>query len=388
VLVARAQKRKHRGASTGGAKTKPEEAETDAADGADSSGPGTAAAEPQDAAPRPRAARDADDDGEGSAESGGEGSKKKAGRPKVVMERTAEAPEPPESRAPTSALELGVGAMALFRQLVWTSNAGLGPYSLTPGPEAGVWLEFYPGAFVTDGFGANVGLIARYDYGFGVTSTTASGSDVATKYQDFLAGLKLRMPLGMFTPNLSVAYGAQGFKLTAQQTPQDLPAMDYTFVRIGAGTRVQVTPAVAIDVAAAFLTVTNPGTAPGEVAYMTYFPRTKAYAIDAGASVALRVANAVGVRAGVDLRQYGLAFHPATGDARIVAGAVDRYIVAFAGLEVVLDGRGAGASTGGAAVGEDGEEGGGEPPPKKAKRRHGGDDDEPAKEADPSDEDS
>ena len=168
-----------------------------------------------------------------SGESGGEVSKK-ARRPKVVMEREAEPAEAPEPRAGSpSALELGVGGMALFRQLVWTSDAraaGLGPYSLTPGPEAGVWLEFYPGAFATEGFAANIGLIARYDYGFGVTSYTPGGGDVGTKYQDFLAGLKVRIPLGTFTPNFSVAYGEQGFQLTAQGTPQDLPG-DGLFLR-------------------------------------------------------------------------------------------------------------------------------------------------------------
>ncbi len=72
--------------------------------------------------------------------------------------------------------------------------AGLGPYSLTPGPETGAWLEFYPAAFGTSGFAANVGLFGRFDYGFGVATTLANGMDVATKFRDFMAGLKVRIP--------------------------------------------------------------------------------------------------------------------------------------------------------------------------------------------------
>src|SRR6185503_7244283 len=54
--------------------------------------------------------------------------------------------------------------------------AGLGPYKLTPGPETALWFEFYPAAFGTSGFAANVGLFGRFDYGFGAATTVASSS--------------------------------------------------------------------------------------------------------------------------------------------------------------------------------------------------------------------
>ena len=385
TLLARAKKRKRR-APSADADAKPEAPADSSASDDDEAGAKSSPAEVADTPP-PKAERarssTAEEGGDDSEASGGKISKSR--KSKIVMEEPAESPE---RGALAPALELGVGGMALFRQLAWTSDAraaGLGPYSLTPGPEAGVWLEFYPAAFATGGFAANIGLVARYDYGFGVTSRTASGGDVGTKYQDFLAGLKLRIPLGTFTPHLAVELGEQGFRLTAEGTPQDLPAMDYSFVRIGAGTRVQFTPEVALDVSGAFLAVTNPGSGAGQVASASYFPNTKAYAVDFGASVAMHVTGSIGARAGLDLRQYGLAFHPAAGDARIVSGAVNRYIVAFAGLEVVLDGRGA------AAGDADDDEGAAEPAPPSSKRKHRAKDDEDDdsnKDAESSDDDS
>ena len=86
---------------------------------------------------------------------------------------------PPRRRRPKaqaagrSRCKIGVGGRALFRQLRWSDDGGqLAPYTLSPGPEASVWFEAYPAAFVTDGFAANIGLFGRFDYGFGASSKT------------------------------------------------------------------------------------------------------------------------------------------------------------------------------------------------------------------------
>jgi hypothetical protein len=291
-----------------------------------------------------------DDDGGGSPPAAsGDDDGDRAGKSTVAVKRHAPAPvheeteEPSASPGPGTALELGLGGMALFRTLEWTSDARaaqLGPYSLKPGPEAGLWLEFYPAAFATAGFASNIGLFAHYAHGFGVTSGTSSG-DVATSYQDFVAGLKLRVPLGTLTPYGTVAYGEQQFGLTPKGTPQDLPGMDYSFVRIGLGTRIQLSPLLGLDVGAAFLTVTNAGSGQNQLASQSFFPQTAAYAVEGGASLAIRVASRIGIRVGGDIRQYGISLNPSSSTTRQVTGAVDRYIVAWSGIEVLLDGQGA-----------------------------------------------
>jgi hypothetical protein len=240
------------------------------------------------------------------------------------------------------ALELGVGARAMFRQLSWHQDVQrrLAPYSLSPGPEAGFWLEAYPVSFSSEGGAANIGVFGGFNRGFGVTSATADGSRLTTKFQDFLAGIKLRLPVGSFTPSLSIAYGAQSFSLQSQGGTQALPAVAYKFVRAGLGVRIDVAEALVLDLGAAYLLVTDPGTSPGQIGSSDYFPKAKVYAVDVGASLGYGLIGPLGVRAGVDFRQYGFGFHVAPTDPLIAGGAIDRYITAWLGLQITLDGVG------------------------------------------------
>jgi hypothetical protein len=298
---------------------------------------------------------------EGEAASGsGDGDAPKATKSVETVE--SKASEEPTGTTVASALEFGVGGKALFRQLSWTSdgaNAGLGPYSLSPGPETGLWLEFYPAAFGTSGFASNVGLFGNFDYGFGVATTLANGTNVATNFRDFLGGLKVRIPMGgMFNPNVSLGYGQQVFEIAQQQTTLDIPGVAYQFVRPALGARLTFAPEVALDITAGYLAVLNPGSGADHVRSPRFFPKATSYGIDVSASVAYRLMGSVGLRVGADWRQYGISLKPDS-TTRQVAGAIDRYIVAWAGLEVVLDGQG------GAAGGDD------EPAkPSKRRRRH------------------
>ena len=244
------------------------------------------------------------------------------------------------------ALQFGIGGKALFRTLSWTDdNGALAPYSLSPGPEVGGWLEAYPAAFMTTGFAANIGIFGSFNYGLGAKSKTPAGTELTTKYQDFLVGLKVRIPLGMFNPYVSGAYGGQTFKLDPPGT--DRPNFNYSFIRPGAGVRIQATPMVDIEVGAGFLLVNGLGTQPGEVKTAAFFPRATATGIDAGLSIGVRFSNLIGVRAGADFRQYGIASGYQAGDPVVAGGATDRYITAWGGVELLLDGVGGGPAGGG-----------------------------------------
>src|SRR6266496_6630536 len=156
-----------------------------------------------------------------------------------------------------AALRFGLGGKALFRTLAWNEDMNaLAPYRLSPGPEVGAWLEAYPAAFATDGFAANIGLYGSFDYGIGAQSKLPSGMPLTTKYQDFLAGVKVRIPLGMFIPYVAGAYGMQKFHLEpADVANHSRPDFNYAFIRAGAGARVQFTPSVDMDLGAGYLIV-------------------------------------------------------------------------------------------------------------------------------------
>jgi len=327
---------------------------------------------------KPAPAPAASDDGESS----GSPSPPKA-RTKMVDETVeTKASEESSDASPQSALEFGVGFKALFRSLAWTQPdgraAGLGPYSLSPGPQTGLWLEFYPAAFGSSGFAANVGVIARFNYGFGVATTLANDDVVETKFRDFLAGVKLRVPFGGFVPSLSIAYGQQVFAIAQQMTMQDLPQLAYQFVRFAPGARMYFTPTVVLDVGAAYLLVIDPGSGANSIRDPNrFFPRATAFGFDVTASLAFRLTGSIGARAGADLRAYTINNNP-DGATRDVTGAVDRYITLWAGLEVVLDGQGA------AAGGDDDEPA---KPSKRKRRRAEPKDDEESEDSDAKSED-
>jgi hypothetical protein len=243
------------------------------------------------------------------------------------------------------AFQFGVGGKALFRNLSWTDSMGMvAPYSLTPGPEATAWLEAYPAAFATDGFAGNIGLFGRFDYGFGASSKTMAGATLTTKYQDFLAGLKIRIPLGTFIPYLAGAYGMQKFHL--EPSAPDRPNVNYSLVHAGAGARIQVTPALDIDIGGGLVYILNPGKAAGEVGAATLYPKTTGLGVDASLSIGFRLTSMIGIRVGGDLRRIGLNTHRKATDPvppLPTGGALDQYISAWGGLEVVFDGMGGGA---------------------------------------------
>jgi hypothetical protein len=343
-VLARAKRPKRKPAASGGGDKAKSAADADADDAAaeettDKPASSSAAEDAPASKPpaRKRPKMQSESAGEGDAEADAAVSKK------ASAESSDDAAESSESGTVQPALEIGFGAKALFRQLVWTADAdaaGLGPYSLSAGTQTGAWLEFYPAAFGSRSFGANVGIYGNLNYGFGVSTTTAAGVDVPTGFRDFMGGLKVRIPVGALIPNVSVGYGQQTFQISARGTSADLPHLNYQFVRLGAGTRIQVTPAVAIDLGAAYLMVLDPGSGIGQIKSSAFFPSAKSFGIDLGASVGFRLTNVIGARAGLDARLYSMTFNPQT-DARAVSGAVDRYLVTYAGLEVILDGQGA-----------------------------------------------
>jgi hypothetical protein len=375
TTLAKAKKKKRGGGGGGGASSSKPDSDDAGSSDDDSAGKSSAASSggaSDDAkeeellgsstSKKAKKAAPRDDGDSSSGDGGGDKAAGKTGGGDVdSVSAKASSPEEPAAASTVSALEFGLGARALFRNFNWTADgraAMLGPYALTPGPETGLWLEFYPAALGSSGFAANVGIFGSFNYGFGVATTLANGNNVPTTFRDYLAGLKVRIPFGTIIPSASVAYGQQLFEIAQQQNTLDLPQLAYSFVRPGLGTRVMFTPEVALDVNAAYLLVLDPGSGADHIRAARYFPKATAYGIDVSASIAYRLTGAVGVRAGADWRQYGLSMHPDS-NTRAVAGAVDRYVVAWAGLEVVLDGQG------GPAGGDD------EPAkPSKRKRRH------------------
>jgi len=262
--------------------------------------------------------------------------------PKAKARPAEPAEEGGSEGAVLPALTLGIGANGVNRSLAWHQDMSgtLAPYSLGAGPEASVWLEAYPAAFTGSGVASRIGVFGGFNQGFGVNSTANSGATkLTTSFQDYLAGAKFRWPVSVFAPYLSVAYGAQAFKLTTQSgTAPMIPSVAYKFLRFGVGSRADFTPQISADLGVAFLLLTDAGKGAGEIKSAAYFPGTTGNAIDVTASVAYRFTKILGARVGIDFRQYGLSANPATGATLVAGGATDRFIIFGGGIELVLDG--------------------------------------------------
>jgi hypothetical protein len=171
---------------------------------------------------------------------------------------------------------------------------GLAPYSLSPGPQLGLWLEAFPAAFATDGFAGNIGVFGHFNLGFGASSKDPAGNMLTTKYQDFLAGVKVRVPFGGFQPYLAVGYGVQTFLLDPAAPTR--PNFNYGLLFLGAGARMQVTDAFDVDLAGGYVHVLSTGTRAGDFGQL--YPRATALGFDCDAVGGLRVASMIGIRAG------------------------------------------------------------------------------------------
>jgi hypothetical protein len=235
------------------------------------------------------------------------------------------------------ALRGGIGFGAVYRRLTWTGAhaSALSDYAMSPGPQLGGWLEVYPGALVDRGFAANLGAILSFNRGFGVSSKSPAGDTSSAIFEDFLLGLKMRFPLGFFVPHVSAAYAGQVFLFTPRLAA--VPSVFYGFARLAVGARAQIADAVDAEIEAAYLAVVNSGEQAGYIGAPEYLQGLSTYGLEAGGSIGVRVTGVLGVRAGVDFRQYALDASHATG-MLMADKATDRYLTVWGGLEVVLDG--------------------------------------------------
>jgi hypothetical protein len=119
-----------------------------------------------------------------------------------------------------------------------------------------------------------------------------------------------------------------------------IPLFEYKMILPAAGTKIILSPEMDIDLALAYLLVTDTGPV------KTNYPNMAANGVDVTASFGYRIMDMIGLRAGLDFRQYGISFGTAADPAMQVTGGVDRYISVWGGAEVLFGGGGgAGASS-------------------------------------------
>jgi hypothetical protein len=175
------------------------------------------------------------------------------------------------------------------------------------------------------------------EYAIIADSTRPDGASYPTQSSAASVALGYRLPLGRHALLASVGYGVHSFLLapagpaspTNDPTPE-LPRVEYKQMRVGLGARIAPVGGLVLHASGAYLAVLDPGGIGTDV----WFPRAKVNGLELSGGVGYRLHPAVELKAMVQYRRYGFAFHPELGDPYIVGGAADQYMLYTLGLKV------------------------------------------------------
>jgi hypothetical protein len=282
----------------------------------------------------------------------------KQAEPAPEDETAAEAEEAPsepkadeskksQSKPGRTALELDLGMRFYARDFEYTGQPRgvrdptvrrtLAPYHLPAAPAVLFSGILYPGAFFSDGVLGNIGVMGRFELGFGTSTdyelTRSDGSKVVTtlktKAQAWDLGLRGRIPLGPAEIALFAEYGMQTFILLGDEGGAELsplvPDVQYKFVRLGAEPRVRIGKlTLGAHIAPRVLTSLHDIDLP-----FVWFPNAKGWGIDWGFMAGYGVTSFLDIVAGADFVGYGFDFNDLPIDPKIApvlaGGATDRY---------------------------------------------------------------
>ncbi|HEX2659397.1 MAG TPA: hypothetical protein VHU40_14035 [Polyangia bacterium] len=272
------------------------------------------------------------------------------GKSESSSKASAEKPADEESgdEGADEAAVIAVGFSDLMRSLTYNqarndlnpdSTAKAATYSLPKAPNLIAHVDFFPLAFSSTDMLSKVGLTVDLAYLLPVVTSPGVGGSYKTSSLAWSAGLKVRLPYGLYVLG---AYGDQWFKLTrsnSNMAPAPVPGTDYKFARLGVGIRKQVTSSLNLMASLGYDHCLGK---PGQIATDLYFPKATCAAAEASAGIGYKVMPSVELRAGVDWRRYGLAFHVNPNDIGanrpIAGGALDQYTQIYVALAYIIGG--------------------------------------------------
>ncbi|HEX4405349.1 MAG TPA: hypothetical protein VH560_11010 [Polyangia bacterium] len=251
-----------------------------------------------------------------------------------------------------TALDISVGPRFVWRSLSW-SGGMLTPYSMPHRPALGASIAWYPGAHVTTGWAANIGIAGALELMPGLTSVTNDGVSYPTTATDFWLGLRGRMRWSAVEGALTLGGGQQDFVFHGEGASNRLainmlPDVKYSYFRAAIDLRIAATSALSIFVGGGVRAVLSAGDEDYLLQTSPYYlPSSKILGLEASAGVGLRVLPQLEARAGFDLRRYQI-----SGGANTVgvSSGTDQFTSVWLGLAFLLDGVSGGEPT--AAHGE------------------------------------
>ncbi len=253
------------------------------------------------------------------------------------------------------AVRVDVGGTASARSLVFTSSpdliaAKLNPKSFRPGPVPSLRAEgeLYPGALLTSGPGAWIGVGFEYDKVLSskVAQADPMTGDVVSGKVDqihYTVGGRIRVPFGDQGYVVAGAgYGRRTFKVrgASNRAAIEVPDTDYKYIAPALGFRLPVFGPVAFSVLGEAMLVRDAG----QITTATQYGRAKVFGVDVEGGIDVLFMKRFVFRVAGEFTQIGYKFtgggdkannldgDPTTVD---IGGAADRTIGGLATLAVL-----------------------------------------------------
>lgn len=244
----------------------------------------------------------------------------------VAAQRQAN-PEPPAAPTPVArpvALDVAAGVRLSYRAVRWNDDlfGEQRPYTLPLAPWLTVDAQWFPGAHVTAGWLANLGVYLSGGLALGIRSEDSAGHAYDTTAYDLRVGARGRLPLGEHWLFAGLGYELRGFSVAPPDDPDDpgAPSVTYQSLTLDLDARVRLTSALTLLAGAT-------GALPlgfGELGERL-FPAASGGAIELRGGVAWALPRHLEVRAIASYRRYFLAMNPSPGDRWVAGGLVDEF---------------------------------------------------------------
>lgn len=221
-------------------------------------------------------------------------------------------------------LEVGAGMRLFTRGYTYSQNVDLRPdYNLPFGPAVAVEGVVFPGALLTDGHLARLGVDFGVRTSFGLQSQGANVS-YPTNDTAWSAGAQYRLPLKELlnadaTAVFQVGYGNHAFtveSVSPADPPPPIASVAYSHVRVGAAVRTQIA-SLGLDVGLGYRGVVDAGDV------VRLFPGTSVNGLDFHTDVSYPLLDGLDVVAGLDGQFYFLNLAPENQVQDVVASATD-----------------------------------------------------------------
>lgn len=254
--------------------------------------------------------------------------------PKVSTSTSA-----PSTPSPLPALRVGLGFRGFGRSLTWAGDPeqALAKYGLKFASAVAIDATWYPGAHVTSGVLANLGVAFTGDIAVGLSSAQDT-SKFGTRADRYRLSAAFRQPFGsIFSIEAVAGASVQRFSIDPlaanDGTPRpNIPSVAFTGPRGALGVRLVKLGPIGIDAMGGFTFLVSTG----ELGTDVYFKRARGFGVDAGAGVSVELVENLHLRASFDWTRYFLTLNPEEGARFTSPSASDQYLGGSVALQWVM----------------------------------------------------